>query len=112
MQRKREILKGCIWSCFSVIGAMLLMGVYATPQANTTQIEIIPPNPIPNDNISIVVSGVWPNGCVPRDPQLTVLSNEIHIATSNEGKICLQAFLGWRLEVSVGSLAAGNYQVI
>jgi hypothetical protein len=78
----------------------------------TVKIEIIPPNPTPNDNISIELSGDWPTSCVPQDPQVSILGNEIHIATSNPTEVCLQIISGWAFTVSIGQLAAGIYWVI
>jgi 6-phosphogluconolactonase (cycloisomerase 2 family) len=76
------------------------------------QIEIIPANPTTNDQITVRLSGEWPNTCVPREPVLTVVGNEVRINTSNPGQFCGQAFTPWSLTVPVGRLAGGAYQVI
>ncbi len=75
------------------------------------RIEIIPPNPTANDEIAVRLSGVWPNTCIPLNPTLSVMGNEVQINTSNLGQFCGQAFTPWNLSVPIGRLAAGDYQV-
>lgn len=76
------------------------------------QIEIIPPNPTTNDDVSIRISGDWPDACTPRNPQVTVSGGEIRINTSNPGQFCALVITPYTLTVPVGRLAAGTYQVI
>ena len=75
------------------------------------QIEVIPHNPTPNDDITIRVFGKWRDGCVPRDPETSILGNVIRIDTFNPGEVCLQVISSYSLEVSIGRLPAGTYQV-
>ncbi len=77
----------------------------------TAQIEIIPPNPTADDNISVRISGTWPNSCAPQNPQVSMIGNEISIATSNPGGACLTVLTNWGHTVGLGQLATGDYTV-
>lgn len=81
-------------------------------QVPTAQIAVTPANPTVTDNISIQLSGTWPNSCVPQSPQFTVVGNEVRITTSNNGQACATVLTPWSQSVSLpaGTLAAGNYQ--
>jgi hypothetical protein len=76
------------------------------------QIEILPPNPTDNNDVSIRISGDWPDACTPRNPQVTVSGGEIRINTSNPGQFCAQVITPWSLTVPVSRLDARTYQVI
>lgn len=81
-------------------------------QTTGTQVETVPADPTASDNISIKLSGTWANGCVPKNPQLSVSGQSIRIDTSNPGEICTDALTPWSLTVSVGRLPAGSYEVV
>jgi uncharacterized protein (TIGR03437 family) len=76
------------------------------------QIEVNPPNPTTADDISIRISGAWPNSCIPLNPQVTRVGNEIRIATSNPGQICLTVLTGWSHTLRIGQLGTGAFEVI
>ncbi len=81
--------------------------IVATPAA---QITVSPVAPTTDDEVTLLIAGEWHNGCVPRNPQVTLLGNEIRVNTSNPGQICTQATQPWSMVVTVGRLAApGNY---
>jgi uncharacterized protein (TIGR03437 family) len=82
------------------------------PLTATADIEIIPPNPTTNDNISVKISGTFPNTCIPTNPQVSRSGNEITISTSNPGQACAQRATPWSHTVNLGQLAAGNYLII
>ncbi|MCI0347979.1 MAG: hypothetical protein L0Z53_01010, partial [Acidobacteriales bacterium] len=75
-------------------------------------IEISPQNPTTNDNISIKISGIWPNGCVPQNPHMSIVGNEVRINTSNQSQVCTQSETPWSHTLDIGRLAAGDYRVI
>jgi hypothetical protein len=83
----------------------------AGQELDTAKIEILPPNPTTADPISIRISGIWPSGCKPLNPQVTREGNEIQINTSNPGRICTAVLTPWSYTLGIGNLAAGAYQV-
>ncbi|HEY3127833.1 MAG TPA: hypothetical protein VGL91_00095 [Acidobacteriota bacterium] len=100
-----------------LIGALaatlvLLLMLVLHAQTTATQVEIVPTEPTASDSISIKLSGTWPNGCVPKNPQLSVSGQSIRIDTSNPGEICTDALTPWSLTVLVGRLAASSYEVV
>ena len=81
--------------------------IVATPAA---QITVSPVAPTTDDEVALLISGQWHNGCVPQNPQVTLLGNEIRVNTSNPSQVCTQATQPWSMVVTVGRLAApGNY---
>lgn len=80
-------------------------------QPPLAQITVLPPNPNANDNITIQLSGTWPNACIPLNPRLTSNGNELLIETSNPGELCGPAVTPWSLSVPAAQLAAGAYNV-
>ena len=109
----RDAIKRCAGMSAVLAGVMLLMSVAVLAQAGrTAQIEIQPANPTAGDNITIRLSGTWPNACVPQNPQVTVAGNRILIQTSNPGEVCGQALTPWSLTVPIGQLPAGVYEVV
>ena len=84
---------------------------FTISQQPTAQIAISPASPTTNDDITIQLSGNWPDGCVPQNPQLTVNGNELRIDTTNPSQICTTVITPWTLSVPAGKRAAGNYTV-
>jgi uncharacterized protein (TIGR03437 family) len=84
---------------------------FTISQPPTAQIAISPANPTTNDDITIQLSGTWPDGCVPMNPQLTVNGNELRIDTTNASQVCATVLTPWTLNVPAGKRAAGNYTV-
>ncbi|MGH9852082.1 MAG: hypothetical protein ACREBD_19775, partial [Blastocatellia bacterium] len=82
------------------------------PITATADIEIIPSNPTTDDNVSVRISGTWPNTCAPQNPQVSRSGNQITIATSNPGQICLLRLTPWSHTVNLGQLSAGTYLTI
>lgn len=80
----------------------------------TAEIAIDPPSPTVDDAISVRLSGVWPDSCVPRDPQVRITGNEVRIDTAGPpaGILCLTVLTPWELPVDVGPLPAGTYRLI
>jgi len=92
-------------------GGTSAAATFTIGQTPTAQITIDPASPTVNDNITIRLSGTWPDACVPQNPQLTVTGNDLRIDTSNPGQGCATVLTGWSLNVPAGKLAAGIYTV-
>lgn len=75
-------------------------------------IQITPPQPTPDDPISIRLFGTWPTTCVPRNPQVALSGNRILFDTSDPGQDCDSTPTDWSLPINIGRLLAGPYQVI
>lgn len=74
------------------------------------QIALNPSTPTTNDIITAQLSGTWPDGCIPQNPQVSVVGNEIRINTSNPNQTCTAATTPWSLNVPFGPLpASGTY---
>lgn len=91
---------------------LLPLSATANGLVGTATIEIQPPNPTDNDFITVELSGEWPNSCVPLNPEVSFLGQEIRIATVNPGQVCDQVLTPWILFVPIGLLEAGGYNVI
>ncbi len=82
------------------------------PTCPAAQIEIVPSSPTATDNVSVRISGQWPDACIPRNAQVVIAGNEIRINTSNPGQVCAQVLTPYNLVVPVGRLDAGDYRVV
>lgn len=94
------------------LGIALLSVTWAgADELGTATIEVYPEAPTTSDVISLLLSGTWPDSCVPQSPQVIRLGNHISVATSNPGEVCLTVLTDWGLEVPLGELPAGTYDV-
>lgn len=92
----------------------ILLGMQGWAHAEfspVTDVEVLPPNPTSNDNISIRLSGQWNNGCVPRNPKASISAQSIRIDTSSPGDGCGGVLTPWGMTVFIGRLTAGSYDV-
>lgn len=96
--------------CLTIL--MLALPIPLLAQGTGTQIELTPSNPTAADNISYKISGVWANGCIPQNPQVSLSGSLVRIGTSNPSQTCTQALTPWALSGSIGILAAGAYDLI
>jgi FG-GAP-like repeat/FG-GAP repeat len=96
---------------FCLLCLLLRLGLSASAQLSTTQIEIVPPNPTTSDEITVQLSGTWPDACVPQNPQVARSGRLILIATTNLATSCALVLTPWSLTVSIGRLPAGTYQL-
>lgn len=80
----------------------------------TAEIEVSSSSPTVDDAISVRLSGVWPDSCVPRDPQVRITGSEVRIDTAGPpgGILCLTVLTPWELPVNVGPLPAGTYRLV
>ncbi len=107
--------------CYLAVAAILLLflrlgfppatALGQQPSSMIAQIGVLPASPTTNDNISIKISGEWPNACTPGDPRVSRTDDQIIIATSNPGQSCGQASTPWSHTVSIGKLPKGFYKV-
>jgi uncharacterized repeat protein (TIGR01451 family) len=74
-------------------------------------IEINPADPTESDDITITISGEWPNGCIPQNPQVSFSSGQIGISTYNSGQFCTQAITPWRHAIQLGKLPPGSFLI-
>ncbi len=94
------------------LGITLLSVAWAgADELGSATIDVFPETPTTSDVISLLLSGTWPDSCVPQSPQVIRLGNRINVATSNPGEVCLTALTDWDLEVPLGELPAGTYHV-
>ncbi len=85
---------------------------FAIRQLPAAQIALTPNAPTTNDTITAQLSGIWPDGCIPQNPQVSIVGNEVRISTSNASQVCTAVITPWSLTSSFGPLpAAGNYLV-
>lgn len=80
----------------------------------TAEIAVTPSSPTVDDAISVRLSGVWPDSCVPRDPQVRITDSEVRIDTAGPlpNILCLAVLSSWELPVDVGPLPAGTYRIV
>lgn len=80
----------------------------------TAEIEVNPSFPTTSDVISIRLSGVWPDGCVPRGPRVRITGSEVRIDTVGvpPEALCATVLTPWELVVPVGQLPAGPHRVV
>jgi hypothetical protein len=101
-----------MWSTVHRLVLVWLLGLLSSSAfAQQTSIQIVLANPATNDPVSVRQSGVWPNACAPKSPRMTITGNQIRIATSNPGVICLTQVTPWDLTASIGRLAVRVYEV-
>jgi hypothetical protein len=93
------------------VAAWLVLSSLAAAQVGDVKVEVMPAAPVPADAVSIKLSGVWGDSCVPRDPVVTVSNNVIRIRTVHPGGACLTVLTPFTLAANVGRLPAGVYHV-
>ena len=109
----------------TVLGLVLLLSLSiqgavpsVLPQIDLT---VTPENPTSSDSLSLMLSGDWPDSCVPEDFDLQVLSgNSIWIDLLLPGwdtkgncdpLFCLQMITPWTLTKNIEPLSPGTYDV-
>lgn len=80
----------------------------------TATIEVSPSSPTVDDEISVRLSGVWPDSCVPHGAQVRITGSEVRIDTVGVplGVFCATVLTPWELVVPVGQLPAGPHRVV
>jgi hypothetical protein len=84
------------------------------PTINETQIKIVPEKPTINDDITVELSGTFPDACAPGSAEAQVEENQVTIRATNANEFCDEGTeTTWSLRVPVGKkLTAGPYRVL
>ncbi len=104
---------------FVFVLAVLLLATAGTPTfaAWFEWFEIAPvqpPHPTTCNEVTITISGLWPDSCVPDDSQITVIGHDIYFDAFHHIWLdmgCFHVLTDWFLTESVGPLPAGHYTV-
>jgi hypothetical protein len=80
----------------------------------TFSIKIVPEKPTINDEITVELSGTFPDACAPDSAEAQVEENQVTIRATNVSQFCDEGTeTKWSLSVPVGKkLAAGPYRVL
>ena len=95
----------------------LTISAQQQPAQPVTQIKIVPEKPTINDDITVELSGTFPNGCAPTEAAEPIIIREamraqVIIYVTNREAFCSDTPTKWELTVPVGKLPdAGLYQV-
>jgi hypothetical protein len=100
-----------LWS-YSMGGAKDLASAAVSQNSTDFKIKVSPPRPRIIDPISITISGVWANSCIPQNPEVRIDGKQIYITTSNPDRNCLTQLTPWGHKIDIGTLPAGTYQII
>jgi hypothetical protein len=101
-----------------VVALAVLVGLTVSAQQQpaqpVTQIEIVPKQPTINDDITVELSGTFPDACAPDSAEAQVEENQVTIRATNASEFCNEGTATkWSLSVPVGKkLAAGPYRVL
>ncbi|MFN3346557.1 MAG: hypothetical protein ACK42E_01920 [Candidatus Bipolaricaulaceae bacterium] len=91
----------------SVVSALAIVAT-----GKTLDIEIQPKWPDHHDQITLYLSGIWDTICTPRDPKVFRDGFTIVVKLAVPGGPCPRAQLSWRLQVPLGRLPRGRYEVL
>jgi len=92
-----------------VFGAMGL--AFDAEQVEEISMETIPPTPVEDEEVTLVLSGVWPDACVPTSYTLIRLGSFITVRLATRDTDCDPEPTPWELEASLGELSRGTYMV-
>jgi hypothetical protein len=101
-----------------VVALAVLVGLTVSAQQQpaqpVTQIKIVPEKPTINDEITVELSGTFPDACAPDSAEAQVEENQVTIRATNASEFCDEGTeTKWSLSVPVGKkLAAGPYRVL
>ncbi len=96
----------------TLFGALIAFGPTVADGNGAAQIDVLPPEPTTEDNIVLMLSGTWPDSCVPSAPQVMRLGTLIYIATAQTDEVCAPTLTPWQLEVPLGELPVGQYRLV
>ena len=78
----------------------------------TSDTVVVPQSPTSSDVVAIILSGEWPDSCIPRDSAISVISNNIYFdVISSPQSGCYGVITPWEQTQSVGPLSPGTYSV-
>jgi hypothetical protein len=84
--------------------------LYGQPQLE--QMDLRPLDASGADVVTFKIGGIWPDGCVPQSPVISISPGTVRIDTSNPATACPLALTPWALSGTIGKLAAGRYDVV
>jgi hypothetical protein len=100
-----------LWS-YSMGGVKDLASVAVGQDSTSFEIKVSPSRPRTIDPISITISGVWANSCIPQNPEVRIDGKQIYITTSNPDRNCLTQLTPWSHKIDIGRLPVGTYQIL
>ncbi|MBI3958312.1 MAG: hypothetical protein HY328_05840 [Chloroflexi bacterium] len=74
-------------------------------------IQIVPALPLVNENVTLRLAELNPDGCVPKYASHAVQGQAVTVEAQIPDLVCGQVETPWQMEVALGSLAASAYQV-
>lgn len=93
----------------SILFGLVAAGAIASDLGEVQNFATDPVAPTTYQPTSILLDGIWNNGCVPKLLGVNVTAGHVSIGVHSPQQICTQAFTSWSLEVPVGLLPAGTY---
>src|SRR4051794_27974921 len=91
--------------------AVLTLLIAAVSLAETADVRFIPPAPESRSAVTARISGVWSDAGYPRCAEASVSSRTITIVADCQPEGAIQVVSPWSLDVFVGQLEAGVYDV-
>jgi len=93
---------------------LALLAVAAAVGLGAQPLEIVvdPEWPDYDDAITLYIGGTWDSLCTPRDPKVSVEGTTVRVRLSVPGGACPKVSLPLRLEVPLGRLARGLYEIV
>jgi hypothetical protein len=93
------------------MGGMKGLAPAVVQESTSFDIKVSPTKPRTIDPISIKISGIWRDSCIPMNPEVRIEGKQIYITTSNPDKNCLTMLTPWSQAINIGMLPIGNYQI-
>jgi hypothetical protein len=96
------------------IPILLSLALLIVPIASAETIRFDPPNATANHSVDAIVSGVWPNGCVPTVKSVVVAGSTVtlHLNADASAGVCTAVVLSYVRTFHLNVLPAGSYTVI
>jgi hypothetical protein len=91
--------------------SLLLVATFVSAET----IRFDPPNPSGSRSVDAIITGVWPNGCLPIVKSVVITSTTVTLhldGTPPIGVLCTQALVPYTRTFHLGVLPVGGYTVI
>jgi hypothetical protein len=98
----------------TILRTILITLVLIAPEAiacSSTSIDVTPARPTSGDTIRLHAWGGCPDGCIPRDGQVSIRGNTITVSFDNSGG-CILVPQPWGDRVEIGRLEPGTYTIV
>ncbi|MEA2163844.1 MAG: hypothetical protein QOK37_1971 [Thermoanaerobaculia bacterium] len=94
--------------------ALVFLTLLVVPFASAETIRFDPPNATVNHSVDAIVSGVWPNGCVPTVKSVVAAASTVtlHLNADSSSGVCTQVLSSYVRTFHLNVLPAGSYTVI